>query len=308
MIIRNLPLILLAAAATLSADLVQDVRSAIAKGDFTGGEKLIADQTRAAGGKQTPETILALSWLGRGSQAAKKWDQAERYAVATRKLVNAELQKRKLDAEPMLPLALGASIEVMGHTLAGRGQRIEAVALLQKEVKTWYSTSIRTRIQKNLHLLSLEGKPAPAIETGAALGGKAAPPLAKLKGQPLILFFWAHWCSDCKAQQPVLSRLQQEFGAKGLTIVGPTQRYGYIAAGEDATPAQETPYIDRIRREFYGDLKMSVPVSEENFRAYGSSTTPTLVLVDRAGIVQLYHPGRMSYEELQPLVAKLVGP
>lgn len=306
---RNLLLVLMAAAGTLSADLVGDVRSAIAQGDFAGGEKLIAAHKKsAAGGRETPETILALSWLGRGSQAAKKWDQAERYAAATRQLVEAELRNRKLDAEPMLPLALGASIEVMGHTLAGRGQRIEAVALLQKEVKAWHSTSIRTRIQKNLHLLSLEGKPAPPLETGKTLGGKAAPSLSTLKGKPLVLFFWAHWCSDCKQQQPVLSRLQQEFGAKGLTIVGPTQRYGYIAAGEDAPPERETPYIDKIRREFYGDLKMSVPVSEENFRNYGSSTTPTLVLVDKAGIVQLYHPGRMSYEQLQPLVAKLVGP
>lgn len=299
-------LLLSAAAGTLSADLVQDVRAAIAKGDFAGGEKLVTDQKATAGG-HTPETILAWSWLGRGAQAAKKWDDAERYAVATRKLVDAELKKRKLDEEPKLPLALGASIEVMGQTLAGRGQRIEGVALLQQELKAWHSTSIRTRIQKNLHLLSLEGKPAPALETGTALGGKTAPSLAKLKGKPLILFFWAHWCADCKQQRPVLLQLQKEFGPKGLTIVGPTQRYGYVAAGEDAPPERETPYIDKVRREFYGELKMSVPVSEENFRNYGSSTTPTLVLVDRGGVVRLYHPGRMSYEELQPLVAKLVA-
>ena len=47
-------------------------------------------------------------------------------------------------------------------------------------------------------------------------------------------------------------------------------------------------------------------MSEENFRRYGASTTPTLVLVDRAGIVRLYHPGAMSYEELRARVASLV--
>ena len=44
------------------------------------------------------------------------------------------------------------------------------------------------------------------------------------------------------------------------------------------------------------------PVSEENFRNYGASTTPTLVLIDRAGIVRLYHPGAMTYEELRAAI------
>jgi hypothetical protein len=101
-----------------------------------------------------------------------------------------------------------------------------------------------------------------------------------------------------------LISLQQKYGPKGFTIVGPTQRYGYIAAGEEAPPEKETAYIEQIRRGFYGGLQMYVPLSEENFRAYGSSSSPTLVFVDRAGIVRLYHPGRMSFGELEAVVAK----
>ena len=294
----------LLAASALPADLVDDVRAAIAAGNFTGGERLIDSYRQARGSSETPESILALSWLGRGAQAAKRWDDAARYAAATRKLVDAQLKKRPLDAEPQLPLALGASIEVMGHTLAGRGQLSEAVALLQSELKTWHATSIRTRIQKNLHLLSLEGKPAPPLETKVAIGGRV-PTWAQLKGKPVLLFFWAHWCVDCKAQLEPLTRLQKQYGPKGLVILGPTQRYGYAAGGEDATPERETRYIEQVRRDFYGGLDMAVPLSEENFRAYGSSSTPTLVLVDRAGIVRLYHPGRIGYERLEPLVAQL---
>jgi len=37
---------------------------------------------------------------------------------------------------------------------------------------------------------------------------------------------------------------------------------------------------------------MPVLVSEENFKTYGASSSPTLVLVDRKGIVRLYHPAR----------------
>ncbi len=295
---------LLATASLLHADLVQDVRSAIAQNNFTAGERAIDAYRKAQG--ETPESILALSWLGRGAQAVKRWDDAERYAGATRKLLDQQLKQRKLDAEPVLPTALGASIEVMGHALAGRGQLSEAVALLKTELKTWYPTSIRARIQKNLHLLSLEGKPAPALETKLSLGGPT-PSWVQLRGKPLLLFFWAHWCPDCKSMSESLIRLQQQYGSKGLTIVGATQRYGYIGPGEDVPQERETRYIDEIRRTSYGGLQMFVPLSEENFKAYGSSTSPTLVLVDPAGIVRLYHPGRMSFKELEPLIAKLTN-
>ena len=45
-----------------------------------------------------------------------------------------------------------------------------------------------------------------------------------------------------------------------------------------------------------------MPVSEETFKNYGVSTTPTLVLIARGGLVRLYHPGQMSYEELAPII------
>jgi len=43
---------------------------------------------------------------------------------------------------------------------------------------------------------------------------------------------------------------------------------------------------------------MPVPLSNANFERYGASTTPTLVLVDRQGIVSWYHPGNASEQEL----------
>jgi thioredoxin-related protein len=52
--------------------------------------------------------------------------------------------------------------------------------------------------------------------------------------------------------------------------------------------------------------KEAVPVSEENFKAYGASTTPTVVLIDRGGIVRLYHPGQMKLDEFEPLVKAVV--
>jgi hypothetical protein len=52
---------------------------------------------------------------------------------------------------------------------------------------------------------------------------------------------------------------------------------------------------------------MPVPLSKRNFNAYGASTTPTLVVLNRAGQVAMYHPGALSYDELRSAVQKAVG-
>jgi hypothetical protein len=90
--------------------------------------------------------------------------------------------------------------------------------------------------------------------------------------------------------------------------MAPTQLYGYGARGEDASPAQELPYAEQVWKSFYSGLQgVPVPVSKTNFTRYGASTTPTLVLLDRAGRVSLYHPGAMQYEELRAAIEKIVA-
>ncbi len=127
------------------------------------------------------------------------------------------------------------------------------------------------------------------------------------KDKPVLLFFWAHWCGDCKSESPILARLKQEFGPRGLALIAPTQKYGYVAGGENATPEVELAYIEEVRKRFYPELNdVPAPVSEENFRNYGASTTPTLVLVDRAGIVRMYHPGNLTYAELRARVESVL--
>lgn len=292
---------LLAAAAW--ANVTTDVRVALAKNNLPLAESLVQDYRTQHG--VTPEMIEALSWLGRGALAAKQLDQAEAYAKEAQKLSLAELKKRPLDAEPHLPLALGAAIEVQAQILNERGQRSEALELLRKEMALYRSTSIRARLQKNINLLSLEGKIAPALDEQEFLGSKPVP-LSALKGSPVLVFFWAHWCPDCKQEVAILSEIEKEFAAKHLVIVAPTQRYGYVARGEEAGPADELKYIDEVRHKFYRDLlDIPAPVSEENFKNYGASTTPTLVLIDRQGIVRLYHPGAMTLEELRAALNRL---
>ena len=246
----------------------------------------------------TPEMIEALSWLARGAFLARQLDRADAYAVETRKLADQLLRTHKLDADSWLPTAVGAAIEVHAQVLAARGERGDAVTFLREQLALFRTTSIGERIQKNLNLLSLEGKPAPALDEADWLGPKP-PTLAALRGHPVLLFFWAHWCSDCKAEVPILAQIEKLYGPKGLVLLAPTRFYGYVGQGVDAAPPVEKKYIEAVRRQYYAALgDVPAPLSNANFLKYGASTTPTLVLIDRSGVVRLYHPGALSDPDL----------
>jgi thiol-disulfide isomerase/thioredoxin len=289
--------------ASASAGIVDDVRQTLAQNNFSAAESELNSYRGQQG--VTPEYLEAYSWMGRVALDAKQYDEAAAYARQTKTLALEQLKVRTLDAEPHLPIALGAALEVQAQSLAARGQRIQAVAVLQTALQTYGNTSIRARLQKNLNLLSLQGKPAPVLKGTQFMGAKP-PALAQLKGSPVLLFFWAHWCGDCKAEAPIITQLRSEFASKGLTVIGPTRLYGYTAQVEHAAPADELAYIDAVRHRFYGGLlDMPVPISKYDFDTYGASTTPTLVLLDRTGKVAMYHPGALPYAELKAEIEKV---
>jgi thiol-disulfide isomerase/thioredoxin len=298
-------LILLALLSPAWAGVVEDVRGALGQNSFPAAEAEL-NSYRARNGV-TPEYVEAYSWMARAALVEGDYDQAAAYAKQTKALALEQLKQRALDAEPHLATGLGAAIEVQSQVLAARGQREQAVAVLQTALRTYGGTSIRARLQKNLNLLSFEGRPAPALRSEQFLGSKP-PVLAQLKGSPVLLFFWAHWCGDCKAEAPIITQLRSEFAPRGLTVLGPTRLYGYTAQVEHASPSDELAYIDAVRHRFYaGLLDMPVPIGKHNFDVYGASTTPTLVLLDRTGKVAMYHPGALPYEQLKAEIEKVVA-
>jgi len=293
--------------------IVRDVRAAIActswpcapNADFSEGEAILARYREANG--QTSQALEALSWLGRAALAANRLDQASAYATEAYDLAVERSKAQPIASDISLENALGAAIEVQAHVRAAQGRRSDAVYFLQRELETYRNGPLHMRIQKNINLLSLEGQRAPALQAGDELG-RPTPDFADLKGKVVVLFFWAHWCGECKAQGPILSALLERHREAGLTIVAPTQRYGYTVKRTPATPAVELAHISQVRDQYYAFLRdEAIPVSENNHKRYGVSTTPTLVVLDGQGIVRLYHPGTKTLEELEAVIKPLLA-
>jgi len=308
MLVRALLFVVVVAALFLPAPasaqtLVRDVRAAIGRNDLAAADALVSTYRAQSG--TTSEALAGLSWLGRGALAAKDYDRADRYARETEKLTLEKLKTQTLASDANLATALGASLEVQAKVLAETGQRASSVKYLQDQIRKYRQTPIHARLTKNLNLISLEGQPAPKLTAREFLGA----PMPEMKGHPVVLFFWAHWCPDCKAEAPIIAEIERDYRDAGLLVVGPTRHYGYVAGGAPATPDVELAHIEEVRKQYYNMLpNMAVPVSDEDAVDYGMDATPTIVLLDRGGIVRLFHPGPMTRAELEPLIRTLVAP
>lgn len=283
------------------------VRSAVAAEDLSGAERLMRIYRDEHG--NTPEALEALSWLARGLFAARRFDKAAEYAREAHRLTVRRLDASELQSEPSLASALGASIEVLAQWKDLKERRSDAVRFLKRELAKFGLTPVGTRIRKNLNLLTLEGQPAPELQIVEWLGPKP-PVFSKLRGQPVLLFFWAHYCEDSRAQGRVLMRIRDQFDEDRVGLIAPTRRYGYLDEHRNrpASQRQETAHIRTVLNRHYASLlPLPVPISERNFDLYGVSTTPTLVLIDPDGIVLLYHPGKMPFRELASQIRRALA-
>jgi thiol-disulfide isomerase/thioredoxin len=210
----------------------------------------------------------------------------------------AELRREIREEKPDLATPLGAAIEVEGKLRAAREGRGSALRFLEEEFSRAKDVALRSRIRKNINLLSLEGQPAPDFNKTDFIGTEP-PSLAALKGKPVLLFLWAHWCGDCKAQAGMLSRVLRKYRAQGLVVIAPTRYYGTGAENKPAAPAEEKAHMAKVWAEAYAGLEgVPILIDTDAMAQYGVSATPTYALIDRKGMVRFYSPTRLSEAEL----------
>jgi thiol-disulfide isomerase/thioredoxin len=272
--------ILALAQSAAAAELVRGVRFKISAGDLFTGAAQVEDYKKTKG--VDAEYLDAVGWLARGAEMFGRRDLAREYVAELRREIRAET--------PELLVPLGAAIEVEGRLIAARDGRGAAIRFFESELARASAPALRSRIGKNINLLSLEGQPAPALG--------ASPSLASLRGKPVLLFFWAQWCGDCKSQAATLARIWQTYKGRGLAVIAPTRLYGTVAE-KPATPEAEKAEVQKVWKEVYTGLEdVPIVIDTDAMVRYGASATPTFALVDRAGVVRMYTPTRLSEAEL----------
>jgi thiol-disulfide isomerase/thioredoxin len=137
--------------------------------------------------------------------------------------------------------------------------------------------------------LGLLGRPAPEINLKMWLSGEPAS-LAELRGRVVMLEFWATWCKPCQEMFPKLTALYSEEAQNGLEIVGITRHY-MAYGGTLEAKNEELQLMRKTIGEQAVNFRVAVADDETLQATYGANGLPTVVLIDRKGIVQYAGPG-----------------
>jgi cytochrome c biogenesis protein CcmG/thiol:disulfide interchange protein DsbE len=135
------------------------------------------------------------------------------------------------------------------------------------------------------------GQPAPAI-TGTALDGTAID-LAAYRGHPVIVNFWASWCTPCRDETPLFQeRLDQLGPSDGLVMLG------VLYKDEPA-----------LARQFVEDVGATWPTvtdgDEAIAKAYRVVAPPQTYFIDKDGIVRGMQIGEVRPEDFDTQYAKI---
>ena len=174
----------------------------------------------------------------------------------------------------------------------------------------WRDPALQKRVAGSLkrreRQYKLLGEPAPEIEIDKWLdAGERTPTIANLRGKVVLLDFWAMWCQPCLEEFPQLIEWQQTYSAQGLRIIGMTRYYGETR-GMSADATAEFAALEKFKRDYRAEYPFAVAKNNNTQDDYTAFALPTVVLIDKKGVVRYIRTGARS-EEIEKMIEKLIA-
>lgn len=117
-------------------------------------------------------------------------------------------------------------------------------------------------------------------------------PLSKNLGKVVLLDFWATWCGPCRAVIPGLDALHKKYKSKGVEVIGVSSENVEELKAFQASTQQNYPLFNDISR-----------ITTNKYQAYAY---PTLVLIDKQGIIQRIEVGAHPVEHMERWIRELL--
>lgn len=251
------------------------------------------------------ETLITEAVQKKKDYAAELKHALEMQKVA--KLVAADKSINAFKRDDMLFKAVSFISDAYVQT-GKKAEALRAITELRKFAVSIPSASL-LRLA-NIRLLGLDGSIDPKGIFNEALPATAAPlpelvaaqwidqspvTLSKLRGQVVLLDFWAPWCGPCRYTFPRLQRWHESYKDKGLVILGLTNYFGSVD-GRRATPTEELAYLRTFKKQQRLPYGFVVADSSVNDRNYGVYSIPMSFLIDRRGNVRFIAMGAGEQE------------
>jgi thiol-disulfide isomerase/thioredoxin len=108
--------------------------------------------------------------------------------------------------------------------------------------------------------------------------------LARLRGQVVMINFWASWCGPCRQEMPLLEQMYQKYNRLGFTLVG-------VNVDENSADAE------RLLTKVPVSFPVALDSKSEVSKLYKVQAMPSSIFVDRKGTVRYWHPGYKPGDE-----------
>jgi thiol-disulfide isomerase/thioredoxin len=156
----------------------------------------------------------------------------------------------------------------------------------KSSLKPWLRALALTSALAASSLVGASASIAPSFVLRSRSGDSVS--LDKLKGQVVMLNFWASWCGPCRQEMPLLDQMHKRYSSLGFTLLG----VNVEANTKDAERwLAETPVSFPVL--FDKDSKVS--------KLYDVSAMPSTVFIDRKGNVRYLHRGYKPGDESEYL-------